>query len=65
MGKRKIVDEGEVIRWFEEGWTYKEMIDEYKRKYNIETVSSMWGSFRRRRGSTVASRGTTISFPGP
>ncbi|MGW1404440.1 hypothetical protein ACWCRF_38895 [Streptomyces sp. NPDC002405] len=50
MGKRKIVDEGEVIRWFEEGWTYKEMIDEYKRKYNIETVSSMWGNFRRRRG---------------
>ncbi|OIJ66033.1 hypothetical protein [Streptomyces mangrovisoli] len=50
MGKRKIVNESEVIRWFEEGKTYQWMIDEYKRKYDIETVSSMWGNFRRRRG---------------
>ncbi|MEV5330874.1 hypothetical protein [Streptomyces werraensis] len=50
MGKRKIQDEQEVIRWFEEGRTYQWMIDEYKRKYNIDTVASMWGNFRRRRG---------------
>ncbi|MFD7259307.1 hypothetical protein [Streptomyces sp. NPDC059874] len=50
MGKRKIQDESEVIRWFEEGRTYAWMIDEYKRKYGIETVPSMWGNFRRRRG---------------
>jgi hypothetical protein len=50
MGKRKIQDEQEVIRWFEEGRTYAWMIDEYKRKYDIETVPSMWGNFRRRRG---------------
>lgn len=50
MPKRKIVDEGEVIRWFEEGKTYQWMIDEYKRKYHIETVPSMWGNFRRRKG---------------
>ncbi|MFE9924253.1 hypothetical protein ACFYQA_22525 [Streptomyces sp. NPDC005774] len=50
MGKRKIQDEQEVIRWFEEGRTYQWMIDEYKRKYGIDTVSSMWGNFRRRRG---------------
>jgi hypothetical protein len=50
MGKRKIQDEQEVIRWFEEGRTYAWMIEEYKRKYNIETVPSMWGNFRRRRG---------------
>lgn len=50
MGKKKIVDESEVVRWFEEGRTYQWMIDEYKRKYNIDTVSSMWGNFRRRRG---------------
>lgn len=50
MGARKIVDEGEVIRWFEEGRTYAWMIEEYRRKYNIETVPSMWGNFRRRRG---------------
>jgi hypothetical protein len=50
MGARKIQDEGEVIRWFEEGRTYHWMVDEYKRKYNIETVPSLWGNFRRRRG---------------
>lgn len=50
MAKRKIVNEQEVIRWFEEGKTYQWMIDEYKRKYNIDTVASMWGNFRRRRG---------------
>lgn len=26
------------------------MVEEYKRKYNIETVPSLWGNFRRRRG---------------
>ena len=50
MPASKIVDEQEVIRWFEEGRTYAWMIDEYKRKYNVETVPSMWGNFRRRRG---------------
>lgn len=50
MGARKIQDEQEVIRWFEEGRTYEWMVEEYRRKYNIETVPSMWGNFRRRRG---------------
>lgn len=50
MGARKIQDEQEVIRWFQEGRTYKWMIEEYKRKYHIDTVPSMWGNFRRRRG---------------
>ncbi|MFI8204794.1 hypothetical protein [Streptomyces sp. NPDC085937] len=50
MPKRKIVDEGEVVRWFEEGWTYQQMIEEYRRKYGIDTVSSMWGNFRHRKG---------------
>ncbi|WJN63440.1 immunity repressor [Streptomyces phage phiScoe56] len=50
MGARKIQDEGEVIRWFEEGKTYQWMVEEYRRKYNIETVPSLWGNFRRRRG---------------
>ncbi|AXQ61086.1 immunity repressor [Streptomyces phage Hank144] len=50
MAKRKIQNEQEVIRWFEEGRTYAWMIEEYKRKYGIETVPSMWGNFRRRRG---------------
>lgn len=50
MPASKIVNEQEVIRWFEEGRTYQWMIEEYRRKYNIETVPSMWGNFRRRRG---------------
>lgn len=44
------MDEGEVVRWFEEGRTYAWMQQEYLRKYNIETVLSMWGNFRRRKG---------------
>lgn len=50
MGARKIQNEQEVIRWFEEGRTYQWMIDKYKEKYGIDTVPSMWGNFRRRRG---------------
>lgn len=50
MGASKIVNEQEVIRWFEEGLTYREMVDLYREKYNIETVPSMWSNFRRRRG---------------
>lgn len=50
MGASKIQDEQEVIRWFEEGVTYEEMVERYREKYNIETTFSMWGNFRRRRG---------------
>ncbi|MFH8414343.1 hypothetical protein [Streptomyces collinus] len=50
MPSSKIQDEAEVIRWFEEGKTYNWMVEEYKRKYNIDTRPSMWGNFRRRRG---------------
>jgi hypothetical protein len=46
----KIQNEQEIIRWFEEGKTYAWMVDEYHRKYDIETVASMFGNFRRRRG---------------
>ena len=50
MANRKIVDEGEVKRWIEEGRTYAWMTEEYERKYNIETSLSMWSNFRRRHG---------------
>ncbi|THA32308.1 hypothetical protein E6R18_13920 [Streptomyces sp. A1277] len=50
MGARKIQDKDEVIRWFEEGWTYQEMTEEYKRRYGIDTGPSMWGNFRYREG---------------
>lgn len=52
MPASKIVDEQEVLRWFEEGRTYEWMCQEYLRKYNVETVPSLWGNFRRRRGLT-------------
>jgi hypothetical protein len=50
VGKRKIVDEAEVLRWFEEGRTYAWMQAEYLRKYDVDTVSSMWSNFRHRKG---------------
>ncbi|MFE1842025.1 hypothetical protein [Streptomyces sp. NPDC059515] len=50
MPAKKIQDEQEVIRWFEEGWTYAEMTEEYLRKYNIEMKPSAWGNFRYRKG---------------
>lgn len=52
MGASKIVDEQEVVRWFNEGRTYQWMCETYLEKYNIETVPSLWGNFRRRRGLT-------------
>lgn len=52
MAQTKIQDEAEVIRWFEEGRTYAWMCQEYERKYNIHTVPSLWGNFRRRKGLT-------------
>ena len=50
MPTSKIVNEQEVVRWFNEGRSYQWMIEEYRRKYNLETTPSMWGNFRRRRG---------------
>jgi hypothetical protein len=50
MGASKIVNETEVLRWFEENRTYAWMVEEYRRKYGIETSPAMWGNFRRRRG---------------
>jgi hypothetical protein len=49
-GRSKIQDEQEVLRWFEEGRTYKWMVETYLEKYNIETTIAMWGNFRRRMG---------------
>jgi hypothetical protein len=50
MVASKIQNEGEVLRWFEEGRSYSWMVEEYRRKYNIETTIPMWGGFRRRHG---------------
>lgn len=50
MPGSKIVDEGEVVRWYEEGRTYAWMVEEYARKYNLEVSPSMFSNFRARRG---------------
>lgn len=44
-----IQDEAEVVRWFEEGRTYRWMTEEYERKYNLVVSPSLWGDFRRRK----------------
>lgn len=50
MPASKIQDEAEVLGWFDEGRTYQWMVEEYLRKYNIQTSPSLWGMFRRRHG---------------
>jgi hypothetical protein len=49
MPSSKIVNEQEVIDWIERGESYQWMVDQYLRKYNIETTISMWSNFRKRR----------------
>lgn len=46
----KIQDTAEALRWISEGRTYQWMVDEYLRKYDIETSISLWAGLRRRQG---------------
>lgn len=48
--RSKVQDMQEAVRWLEEGRTYQWIVDEYLRKYNIETTISMWAALRRRQG---------------
>jgi hypothetical protein len=48
MPATKIQDRAEVLRWFEQNKTYAWMVEQYKKKYNIETTEPMWAAFRRR-----------------
>lgn len=50
MGARKIQDETEVMRWFEEGMTYERMAEIYKEKYHIEITPTAFAVWRNRRG---------------
>lgn len=50
MPRAKIQDEQELIRWFDEGRTYRWMVEEYERKYNLQVGMSMFSNFRKRRG---------------
>lgn len=49
-GNRKIVNEQEVIRWYQEGKTYQWMVEEYERKYGIQIRASAFSSLRRKYG---------------
>jgi len=50
MPATKIVNETEVLRWFEEGRTYAWMSRQYLDKYHLEMGASAWANFRKRRG---------------
>lgn len=45
-GTRKMVDAAEVRTWIEEGRTYRWMVEEYERKYNLHVSASMFSEFR-------------------
>lgn len=50
--KGKIVDRGEVKRWYEEGRTYRWMVQEYARKYNVQITVAAFSELRRQEGWT-------------
>lgn len=50
MVARKIQDETELRRWFDQGVPYSEMVTRYKEKYNIETTIAMFSTWRKRKG---------------
>lgn len=50
MVARKIQDEGELERWYNEGMTYKEMAYRYLVKYNLEVSPTLFSSWRKRKG---------------
>ena len=50
MPATKIQDRAELLRWFDEGRTYAWMVAEYRRKYDLVVVQSMFGNFRSRHG---------------
>lgn len=50
MPASKIQNEQEAVAWLEDGKPYRWMVEEYRRRYGIETTISMWSNFRNRRG---------------
>lgn len=45
-----MVNQQEVIRWIEEGRTYKWMAEQYMDKYHLEVSPTMFSTFRARAG---------------
>lgn len=48
--RRKVQDLGEIKRWYDAGWTYQDMVEEYWRKYQIEATVAMFANIRSRQG---------------
>lgn len=46
----KLVDEKELIRWYNDGWAFRWMIEQYRKKYGITINPSMLASFFHRKG---------------
>lgn len=50
MPGKKIMDEQEVVRWLEEGRTYRWMSETYLTKYNLQVSPSMFSEYRSTHG---------------
>ncbi|WP_411120615.1 hypothetical protein [Streptomyces sp. x-19] len=48
--KSKVQNVAEAVRWIKEGKSYSWIVEKYLEKYNIETTTSMWATFRHRQG---------------
>ncbi|GGK13286.1 hypothetical protein GCM10010124_02340 [Pilimelia terevasa] len=48
MPAKKITNDQEVVRWYEQGRTFQWMVEEYRRKYNIEVSPTTFSEFVRR-----------------
>lgn len=46
----KVRDLPEALGWLREGRTYQWIVDEYLRRYGVQTTVSMWAVLRRRHG---------------
>lgn len=48
--RSKIQDEQELVKWIEEGRTYRWMKEQYLKKYKLDVSITMFSNFRRRKG---------------
>ncbi|MEU5427602.1 hypothetical protein AB0H73_18635 [Streptomyces olivoreticuli] len=48
--RSKIRDEAELLQWFDEGKTYRWMVEQYREKYHLDVSVSLFASYRARKG---------------
>lgn len=64
MRPSKIVDEVEARHLLiDEGWTYPQMVDLYRDKYEVETSVSMWSRFAQRSGGRCVGERFPLAAP--